>query len=154
MKKIIDILITPGIPGILENVEDNSRDFFLDRDWKFQSCICMKYKFPGNTLYTSLGMHLFPIASRHIVIALGKTASFQHTQNSDWNFLILFRQSYLLQESLRICLDILQNISIFIQQCIICFNSLLENTSTIIQIIYIPAWLPAPPPRLCIIMIL
>ena len=37
-------------------------------------------------------------------IASGKTASVQHWQNSDWNFLISLRESHLLQQCSRICL--------------------------------------------------
>ena len=52
--KVINFLINPRILGILENVEEKSRDFLLERDWKLYSCICMKHKFPGNTLHTCL----------------------------------------------------------------------------------------------------
>ena len=34
LKKLINFFITPGILGILENVEEKSRDFLLDRDGK------------------------------------------------------------------------------------------------------------------------
>ena len=37
-KQVIDFLITPRILGILENVEEKSRDFLLERDWKLYSC--------------------------------------------------------------------------------------------------------------------
>ena len=52
LKKVINFFITPGILGILENVEEKSRDFLLDRDGKLYAYICMKHKVPGNTLYT------------------------------------------------------------------------------------------------------
>ena len=55
--KLLKRLLTscnPGILGILKNVEEKSQDFLLELDRKLYSYICMKHRYPGNTLYTCL----------------------------------------------------------------------------------------------------
>ena len=46
-KKVIDFFITPGILGILENVEEKSQDFLLNRNWKLYSYLCIDINFQG-----------------------------------------------------------------------------------------------------------